>query len=158
MTEDPGKQIIPLPSGGALQTTSGATRVISTAISDALKIASTEIASEINGIKFSAASILQIQIWSKQIKIEGNVDPKLEDIIELLSKCYEKFNEPNLWRNNIHDGIINVLRFPAQISWKDAKLNLFYCSKLSNLWCRDNQLTELDLSHTPGLTVLVCSD
>jgi Leucine-rich repeat (LRR) protein len=26
------------------------------------------------------------------------------------------------------------------------------------LWCSDNSLSELDLSHTPGLTELDCSD
>ena len=42
MTDEPGKQLVPLRPGGALQNTSGAARVVSTAVSDALNIARTK--------------------------------------------------------------------------------------------------------------------
>ena len=160
MTEEPGNQITTLPSGGALKTTSGAARVRSNAILDALKIAPSKLLTEINGIFFNNESIKQLEIWSKTLLIDDCKIIGIEEISRIL--CSEYYNLPEIrrhgsWQDSIFNGAITEVNFPQYSKWEKGKLDLSFLSKINKLYCMDNNLTELDLSRTPELTILFFS-
>ena len=76
MTDDPGKQLVPIRHKGSLQTTSGAVRVVSTAVSDALSIAKarTDKLTEIGGFEFDTESCKQLEIWAKEIILADEIN------------------------------------------------------------------------------------
>lgn len=95
--EQPGKQLGPIRPGGALQTTSGAPRVVSTVVSDALSIAKTraEKLIVIEGRQFNGDSYNQLQIWANELIVPGTASVSLAQLFSSLENM--SFNAKGQW-------------------------------------------------------------
>ena len=139
--------------------------MVSTAVSDALSIAKsrTEKLTEIGGFQFNVESCKQLQIWAKEIILDVETMSfryrlhrrlgKVE-LGYLVSVLADKSN----WKERLIDGKLTRVWFPDKTRWVNKRLDLSHTPGLTELECSENDFTELDLSHTPGLTKLQCWD
>ncbi len=179
MEDDEPKALIVRPTSGLQQHDSGAEKVLSRIVSDALTIArgrdiaDTSARIRIGKYEFREEDYQQILIWAQ----EASKTP--DDLVSFLEGADNKSKEEESFL--VDDGAIKHLTLPDanQFEFPQRKLQIYHLPKLTKLWCDysaqnlaklefvckssleelhcdDNQLTELDLSKVPALTELYC--
>jgi Leucine-rich repeat (LRR) protein len=157
MSDDRPKALIVRPTSGLQQHDSGAEKVLSRIVSDALTIArrrdvaDTSARIRIGKYEFRGQDYQQILIWAQ----ETGKSP--EELVSLLER--EKRYE---WEKAsgfiIDDGSIKEIAFPRTSIFLQRILRISDLPKLVRLRCSESQLTELDLSNVPALNWLDCSN
>lgn len=157
MVENPDRQLIPSPLSVPKTTRPGARRIISTAVSDAQKVAKKRNFININGINFSINSIKQLELWSRTIIIKGQKYINIKLLVDFISGQYKELKNSN-WEEAIIDGEITEVIFLDGTNWFDNKLDLTYSASLKHLYCVNNSLSELNLLSATALKRLFCSE
>lgn len=112
---------------------------------------------KIEGIDFNSKSINQLDLWAKNIIVEGKENIDVKSLVDFLSVNYSKFKKIN-WKESIINGEITEIFFPDTVRWKGDTLDLSFCPVLKRLFCKNNKLSELNLSNVQALEQLVCSE
>jgi hypothetical protein len=149
--------LIVRPTSGLQQHGSGAEKVLSRIVSDALTIArrrdiaDTSARIRIGKYEFRAQDYQQIVILAP----EAGKTPK--NLVSILEDADNYYNEEESFL--VDDGAIKHLTLPdpAQFEFPQRRLQISHLPNLTKLCCSGYQLTELDLSNVPALTTLNCS-
>lgn len=155
MSDNGPKMIIVGPTFGLQQPDSGAEKVLSRIVSDALAIARErdvpDVFARIRLGKYDLcqSDYRQIVAWAQ----ETGKSP--EELISLLENVEDKSEEGLAFI--VDDGSIKQVTFPQSVIFQNHILKVSDLRKLIQLTCwGGNQLTQLDISNVPELTTLWC--
>ena len=156
MSDNGPKMVIVGLTSGLQQPDSGAEKVLSRIVADALvlarrpDIAHTSARFRIGKYEFREQDYQQIVAWAQ----ETGKSP--EELVSLLENVEDKSEEGLAFI--VDDGSIKQVTFPQSVIFQNHILKVSDLRKLIQLTCwGGNQLTQLDLSNVPELTTLWCS-
>jgi Leucine-rich repeat (LRR) protein len=155
MSDNGSKALIVRPTSGLEQHDSGAEKVLSRIVSDALTIArrcdiaDTSARIWIGKYEFREQDYQQVVIWAEAI----GASP-----VELIHILEEETNTfPDGSSFEVSDGAIKHIFFPERLVFENGKVIISHVPNLEKIWCGRNHLTELDLSNVSALAQLYCS-
>jgi Leucine-rich repeat (LRR) protein len=161
MEDDAPKALIVRPTSGLQQHDSGAEKVLSRIVSDALTIArgrdiaDTSPRIQIGKYEFREQDYRQIVIWAEA------TDASPVELIHILEEETNTFPDGSSFE--VSDGKIIHVIFPERIAFKperlvfkNRKIIISHVPNLEKIGCGWNHLTEIDLSNVPALTSLTC--
>ena len=164
MVDEENKSLVAKSIASLATTGRGANNVLSQITSDALEIAKDPEPKLISfgGYDFNETSYKQLKIWSQRIILNGKLGSEIEDVVDCIDKYRKsliKINPRNvLLQNWLFKGSFQTICFPKHVQWSNQAVDLSHTPNLKLLLCSNNHLVELDLSHTPALNYLFCSE
>jgi len=179
MSENEPKPLIVWPTHSLLQPGSGAEKVLSRIVSDALTVVRAHDIAErsarfrVGEYEFREPDFRQIAIWAREI---GESSEALVKLLESREKLCDGEGRTNALV--VDDGSIKEIQFPDNPIFMSqslriahlpslikldcghnglSSLELINVPNLKELYCQGNLLTKLDLSDVPALTTLDCA-
>jgi Leucine-rich repeat (LRR) protein len=156
MEHDEPKALIVRPTSGLQQHDSGAEKVLSRIVSDALTLARRRDIADpsarirVGKYEFREQDYQQIMLWAQ----EASESP--EALVTLLER-----EKRYAWDNSkgfvVDDGSIKEIAFPKTALFSDRILRISDLRGLGRLRCSDNELIKLNLVDVPALRDLDCA-